>query len=33
MQRTRTANYEVLKGVSLKLREDSLLYGGKTIVT
>ena len=26
-------NYQVLKGMSLKLREDSLLYGRETIVT
>ena len=26
-------NYQMLKGMSLKLREDSLLYGRKTIVT
>ena len=26
-------NYQVLKGMSLKLREDSLLYGCETIVT
>ena len=26
-------NYQVLKGMSLKLREDSLMYGRKTIVT
>ena len=33
MQKTRTVNYQVLKGMSLQLREDSLLYGRKTIVT
>ena len=33
MQRTQTVNYQVLKGMSLKLREDSLLYGCETIVT
>ena len=33
MQRTQTVNYQVLKGVSLKLGDDSLLYGRETIVT
>ena len=33
VHRTRTVNYQVLKGMSLKLREDSLLYGYKTIAT
>ena len=33
MQRTRTVNYQVLKGMSLKLRGDSLLHGRETIVT
>ena len=33
MQRTQTVNYQVLKGVSLEPREDSLLYGRETIVT
>ena len=33
VQGTRTVNYQVLKGMSLKLRKDSLLYGRETIVT
>ena len=33
LHRTWTVNYQVLKGISLKLMEDSLLYGPKTIVT
>ena len=33
VHRTWTVNYQVLKGMSLKLRGDSLLYGHKTIVT
>ena len=33
MQRTLTVNYQALKGMSLKLGEDSLLYGRETIAT
>ena len=33
VHRTGTVNYQVLKGMSLKLGEDSLLYGRETIVT
>ena len=33
MQRIRHVNYQVLKGMSLKYEEDSLLYGHETVVT